>query len=72
MLCALGLEDVGSNACIGSSTTYVVLIVLWESIICPWDEFSKWHAWDCLLGECENCEISPFVQLRKKDHLAIL
>jgi hypothetical protein len=40
MLCALGLEDVGSNACIGSSTTYAVLIILWESIVCPWDEFA--------------------------------
>jgi hypothetical protein len=41
MLCALGLEDVGSNAC----------------IVCPWDEFLEWHAWDCLLGECENCGV---------------
>jgi hypothetical protein len=57
MLCAIGLEDVGSNACIGSSTTYVILIILWESIVCPWDEFSYWHAWDCLLGECENCGV---------------
>lgn len=27
---------------------------LWESVVCPCDEYSKWHNRDYLLGTCEN------------------
>jgi hypothetical protein len=41
----------GFNGCTCTSTTYVGLIVLWESIVCPHDEFLEWHVQECLLGE---------------------
>jgi hypothetical protein len=44
----------GSSGCTGSCTIYVGLIILWESIVCPHDEFSKWHVRECLLGEGES------------------
>jgi hypothetical protein len=48
---------VESNACIGSSTTYVGPIVLWESIVCPSYELLEWHVRDYLLGDYENCGV---------------
>jgi hypothetical protein len=36
-------------------------------MVCPHEEFSKWHAKECLLGECENCgvEILPICPIEE-------
>jgi hypothetical protein len=52
---SIGIE--GSNGCTCSFVTYIGLIVLWESIVCPCDEFSKWHVQKCFLNECDNFEL---------------
>jgi hypothetical protein len=32
-----------------------------ESILCPLDEFTKWHDRKCVFGECEDCGIAYFL-----------
>jgi hypothetical protein len=49
-----------TNICIGFHATYLRLTTLWEYVVCPQDEFSKWHAKECWLGECENCAVDIF------------
>jgi hypothetical protein len=58
----------GYDACMGSSTTYAWLIVLWESIIYPRDKFLEWHARECLLSECDNCQVEnlPFCPMEEE------
>jgi hypothetical protein len=31
------------QGCAAEHGTFSGLIVMWEAILCPWDEFSKWH-----------------------------
>lgn len=48
--CESSCEDVyqpkttKTNICTSSHATNLGLTTLWESMICPQDEFSKWHA----------------------------
>jgi len=37
--------------------TYPGLTTLWELVVYPCQKNSKWHARECLLGECENCGV---------------
>jgi hypothetical protein len=31
---------------------------MWENIVCPKGEFMKWHKCECLLGECDKCNVN--------------
>lgn len=50
-------NNLNSFICDGSLNTYLNLTSLWESVVYPREELSKWHARECLLGECENCGV---------------
>jgi hypothetical protein len=47
-----------SFKCVGALTTYPTLTSLWELVVCPCDEYSKWHDKDYLLGTRENCGVN--------------
>jgi hypothetical protein len=60
--------DEESSKCVGALTTYPILTSLWESLVCPRDEYSKWHNRAYLLGICENCGVDnlPICHVEEK------
>jgi len=46
-----------SQGCIISNLTFLSLTKTWECIVCPQDEFSKWHKRKCVMGDYDLCGI---------------
>jgi len=49
--------EVSGNGFEGKEVRYTRTTELWESIVCPKDEFTEWHARDCLFSLCDNCGV---------------
>jgi len=45
------------EGCVAKHATFLGLIAMWESIICPRDPFAEWHNRKCVMGECELCGV---------------
>jgi len=75
--CSYNCEEVyqstnlDSYVCVGNMATYPGLTTLWELVVYPCQKNSKWHARECLLGECENCGVENLpIYLVEKDALS--
>lgn len=45
------------QGCATKHGTFSDLIVMWEAIFYPQDEFSEWHKRECLIGEYNLCKV---------------
>jgi hypothetical protein len=50
-----------NQGCISSLGTISRLTTMWESIVCPHDQFPEWHRRDCLMGDYDLCDVDNMV-----------
>jgi hypothetical protein len=62
-------NPIGTNptsCCRANVVIFSIVTQMWESIVYKKGEFMQWHKWECLLGECDKCDVN-LLPLRAKE-----